>query len=236
MEVGKLVKSRPLGDGLIVLRLLKLDADDDRFVTIFGDFANLIRRSEDACEQAGAQDNPAYADHVIDAECDYLEELIGASFLVLQAKIRRVSVAAEKLRSFMRDKHKIDISVLAHDKVMGLGGPYRGTRCSKVQLIWDVGNYYKHRDEWKTAVWKNDPANEKQFAQPRKTRRAAELVGITKGATGNLRTAFEFFGVHPYSNCGLLAEEVQAWAKDVLQLARTRMETERAKRALSEKK
>jgi hypothetical protein len=44
-----------------------------------------------------------------------------------------------------------------------------------------------------------------------------QKIGIVQSSTGNLRTAFEFFGITPYSNCRLLAEEVQTWSKGVFE-------------------
>jgi hypothetical protein len=227
MAVDQTLKPLPFGGGNPALWRLKHDVEDERFQTIFGDFAHLIRRSELACERAAKQDDPDYRDHVVDGECEYLEELIGASFLVLQAKIRRVFASAEVLRTHMLERRNMDLPSLSRGNLMKLGGPYNGTRLSLVQLIWNVGNYYKHRDEWLGEVWEDDPEREKgRMVQFRDTRRGAEPAGITFGSTGNLRTAYEFFGVHPYSKCAGLAENVQAWAKDVLSLARTQIATE----------
>lgn len=80
------------------LWLLKHERDDDRFLQIFGDFASLIRRSEKACEKAAEQGDQDYAQFIGESEAEYLEEIIGASFLLLQAKIRRVCSATERLQ------------------------------------------------------------------------------------------------------------------------------------------
>jgi hypothetical protein len=67
------------------LWLLKHQVNDERFLQIFADFAKLIRRSEKTVKGASRRDNPDYADFVADTESEYLEEIIGASFLMLQA-------------------------------------------------------------------------------------------------------------------------------------------------------
>jgi hypothetical protein len=204
------------------LWLLKHEVDDERFQQIVGDFAGLIRRSERACKKAAEQGNPDYAEAVADTESDYLEELVGASFLVLQAKIRRVAKAAERLVTFMNEQHGLTVNGLDYNSIFSLGGNYRKTGHTRIELIWAVGNYYKHRDEWDADVWKNrspgvqgrDP-----HRQSRGTRQTIEKIGIVQFSTGNMRTAYEFFGIAPYSECEKLAEKVQVWAKKVYQRA-----------------
>ena len=46
-----------------------------------------------------------------------------------------------------------------------------------------------------------------------------EKLGIVQHSTGNMRRAYEFFGIKPYSKCEKLAEKVQAWAVKVYQRA-----------------
>ncbi|NEV75926.1 hypothetical protein DYI24_02555 [Rhodopseudomonas sp. BR0C11] len=202
------------------LWLLKHEVDDEQFLRIICDFARLIRRSEKACDEAARQDNPNYRAFVIDAECDYLEELVGSSFLLLQAKIRRVRRAAKELNAFMNDQHGLAVDI-QDEKIINLHGSYRNSEHSQIKLIWEIGNYYKHRDEWDHEVWEDVPAQGRDpLEQPRRTRRTVQAIGIVQFSTGNLRQAYEFFEIQPYSKCEKLAKEVQAWAKDVYQLAK----------------
>jgi hypothetical protein len=204
------------------LWLLKYEVEDERFQQIVADFASLIRRSERACEKATKQGNPDYADAIADTESDYLEEVIGASFLVLQAKIRRVVMAAERLVTFMNEQHGLTVDGLDRQSIYALGGNHRKTGHSRIELIWAVGNYYKHRDEWDAEVWKNSSPGAQgrdRHRQPRSTRQTVEKVGIVQFSTGNMRRAYEFFGIEPYSKCEKLAAKVQAWAKEVYQRA-----------------
>ncbi len=204
------------------LWLLKYEVEDERFQQIVSDLAGLISRSERACKKAARGGNADYADAVAETEADYLEEVIGASFLVLQAKIRRVAVAAERLATFLREQHGLTVKGLDQQSVFSLGGSCRKTGSSRIQLIWAVGNYYKHRDEWDAEVWKNRPTGTQgrdPHRQSRGTRQTVEKVGIVQFSTGNMRSAYEFFGIEPYSKCEKLAEKVQVWAKKVYQRA-----------------
>jgi hypothetical protein len=60
--------------------------------------------------------------------------------------------------------------------------------------LWDIGNYYKHRDEWSVEVWREKRRGEKDgpLRQNRRTRRSVQRVGIVHNSTGNMRTAYEF--------------------------------------------
>jgi hypothetical protein len=158
------------------LWLLKHEVDDDRFLQIIGDFAGLIRRSERACKKAAAQDNPDYAQFVADSESDYLEEIVGASFLVLQAKIRRVDQAVKRLVAFMHEQYGLSVSGLDHRSIFALNGNFRGTSHSLIELIWTVGNYYKHRDEWDAKVWKDEPAKTQGHDPLRRYRGTRRIV------------------------------------------------------------
>jgi len=51
----------------IKLRLLKHEVDDERFLQIFADFAELIRRSERAYSNASLSGNAEYADLVAES-------------------------------------------------------------------------------------------------------------------------------------------------------------------------
>jgi hypothetical protein len=223
MPVHELLKTTPFGRGNIALWKLKHEVDDDRFLKIFSDLAQLIRRSEKACECAARQDNPAYEEFVAEVESDYLEELIGASFIVLQAKIRRVVSAAISLHDHLLAQ-QIDLSDLSVRNVRKLGGRYKRKNASLIELIWDVGNFYKHRDEWPHDVWRDKAGNEnRRLDGSRRTRKSVERVGITFGSTGNMRTAYTFFDIDPFSKCERLAEQVQEWAVQVHVRARSQL-------------
>jgi hypothetical protein len=229
MAIDALLKPRPFGGGNPTLWHLKYEVDDDRFLRIFKDIARVIGRSEKAYEKATEQNNPDYEEFVAEVESDYLEEIIGASFIVLQAKIRRVTSSALIFYKEMKDDHQIDIQELSSiDHIRKLGGRYKRKQASLIQLIWDVGNYYKHRDEWPVEVWREKHRGEREgsLKRDRRTRRSVQRVGIVHNSTGNMRTAYEFFGIDPYSKCEQLAGNVQEWAAQVYKTAHERLKAE----------
>ncbi|MGA7807072.1 hypothetical protein [Bradyrhizobium sp.] len=155
-----------------------------------------------------------------DTEADYIEELVGASFLILQAKIRRVAEASERLVAFMSEQYAMEIKGLDRQSVFKLGGIYRKTGHSRIALIWAVANYYKHRDEWEAEVWQVPPTQGRDpHRQSRGTRETVEKLGVTQFSTGNMRKAYEFFRIKPYSKCEKLAEKVQDWSEKIYRRA-----------------
>jgi len=190
---------------LHILRdILRHNVDDERFLQIFADFARLIRTSVKLCERD---------DDFPEDEVNYIEELLGLSFVLLQAKIRRVGKAAAGV-----SKAAAKASPLAPSNVRALGGPYKDTGKSLAELIWAVGNYYKHCDEWNREVWEDKKADEQKndsLKQSRNTRRIIEEVGIKRRSTGNMRTAYDFFEIDWASDCTPLAAKVQEWANAV---------------------
>jgi hypothetical protein len=180
------------------LRLLKYEVDDTKLSDLLDDLTCSIRRSEIACEKAD-ETNPEIADAISENETAYIEELIGISLVALQTKICRFRETAK------------DFSI----NPMNIGDEFSGTGRTLIGPIWHIANYYKHRDEWSDEVWDDTTTTERGIEQARRTRRIVQQVGIEKSSTGNLRTAFEFFGVYPYSNCGQLAKKVQEWAEAV---------------------
>jgi hypothetical protein len=179
---------------------LRHNVDDEHFLHIFADFAKLIHTSVKLHEHADALLEDA------EDEINYIEELLGLSFVLLQAKIRRVSEAAAKA------------SPLKPSDARALGRPYKNTGKSLAELIWAVGNYYKHRDEWDREVWKVKKADEQEnntLRQSRKTRSIIEQLGVERRSACNMRKAYDFFDIDWASNCTPLASRVQEWATAV---------------------
>jgi len=199
----------------ICTRLLECDVKDDTVTRVMDDIAQSIRHLERRFEEASKksdQDDQWFWD----GENDYLEKLIGVSFIVLQSKIRRVASSAASFDK--RLKKFFDLSIAGFETqsaVRALGDTYKGTGSTLVQQIWDTANYFKHRDEWPSEVWEEDndrKGEANQIMNSRNTRKSVARIGIEKSSTGNMRTAYEFMGAVPYSNCECLVERVQEWA------------------------
>ncbi|MBR0649227.1 hypothetical protein GXW78_06105 [Roseomonas terrae] len=195
------------------MQILRHEVRDDRFIRIIEDFARLVVSSEDACARAMESGRDDFADAVISTETDYLEDLIGAIFLMLQTKIRRVGVAACETSEALTAGHGAAKRWPDARAVRAESGNYKNTGHPLIELVWAVGNYFKHQDEWAHDVW-TPQGNSRDV----KTRKMVEAVGIVESSTGNMRTALAFLGVDPHS-CGKLAQDVQNWADEILRSA-----------------
>jgi hypothetical protein len=192
------------------LRILEFDVEGDNICNVLNSLISLIRLSEDKCDKAtlsarpgGAHDD--YAEHVYDQEGANIEELIGAVLLMLQARIRRVKRSSKK--AGIKDDLLLKDSANKHES----------HAFSLVEIVWDLANYYKHRDDWNSAVW-DDEEKANKFSV--KTRKSVKRVGVVRGGTANLRTALESLSTSDYSQSAQsLNEGIQSWAKRMLQMA-----------------
>jgi hypothetical protein len=135
----------------------------------------------------------------------------------MQTKIRRVIGTTQELLARIEEETGVGFNSPAGLRAMG--GDYKGTGNSLPQLVWDLGNYYKHRDEWIEAVWRDKRPGEDEsgaLKQSRRTRRSVERLGIKRRSGENMRTAFAFFGIAPGPECKKLAEAVQEWGGGVV--------------------
>lgn len=228
----QLLRPTPLSGGNSYLWGLKHEVEDDRYIRILDDIAKLMRISELACDEATKNGPEEYARIVTDAECDYIEELIGAAFLILQAKIRRVVNAAIQLAAAMKSQQHIEIPSLIDDRrIKEIGGGYKGTDTSLISYVWALANYFKHRDDWTHDVWAPEeelaefPPQNKPRAYELKTRQIVQHGGIVEFSTGNMRTGFEFLDINPYSSCAKLAKGVQQWADEVYKFGKAELKS-----------
>ena len=220
-------RSEPLSLPVLkrVIAKARLDSElrDDGLLVILEDLGRLMAQSERRCEHAARHNDQELAEHVIDDEVGYIEELIGSAFLLLQTKIRRVIEVAKSLEAALRGAGRDQTAELASDHdIRAVQGNFGATTKSLVALIWAVANYYKHRDEWPVEAWRDrrpDEAIDRRFERDRRTRRTVQLLGVERAGNGNMRRCLEFLGVHPYSDCSKLGQQVQSWAADVAAIA-----------------
>jgi hypothetical protein len=74
----------------LLILILRRAVEDDTVTQLMDDLARPIRRCEDICDETNKNDDQ---DDAL-KELDYVEDLIGVSFVALQTKIRRVSSSA----------------------------------------------------------------------------------------------------------------------------------------------
>jgi hypothetical protein len=122
----------------VKLRLLDLAVESDVHASVLEELGRVIMRCDERI--AGAPTD----DFAIDMNCDLIESLLGTAYFVCQTKITSVTATAAALVG--KDDHEI----------RRMGDRFN-SEFSKVEVLWPLGNYFKHRDEWELSEF---PSNQ----------------------------------------------------------------------------
>jgi hypothetical protein len=80
-----------------------------------------------------------------------------------------------------------------------------------VDVLWALGNYFKHREEWDRAEWK-----ELKLKRPGKdTIPVLEAIGLQKSSSGNLRRGAEALGNAGFTELSVFEDIIRQWANEV---------------------
>jgi len=212
-----------------------MQASDQIATRLIREYEGVISKSKRICRDAEISQNDDYLEFVTTEEGEFLEDVIGSIFIILQTKIRRVAALAKDLGECIKDQKGVDIPFLLKDKDIKLiGKPYANTDMTFCYCVWEAANYYKHRDEWSDETWysddelfekygsmKNVPYNVKKS---RITRQNVEKLGVRNYSTGNMRNMYKAMGVSDYEDCKILIDEITIWSKEVYVTVRGELE------------
>jgi hypothetical protein len=187
---------RPRSAFSVKLRLLEAAADSDVHASVLDELGRAIKK----CDQRIAA-SPS-DDVAVDMNCELVEALLGTAHVVCQVKITAITEAAIELIG------KADHEIRAM-------GPSFNTAFSKVEVLWALGNYFKHRDEWELSEWAA-PTGFRKFTIP-----ALKAAGLHASSTGNLRTGAEALGDRVYSQTAVFRQIVDDWAAEVARAVRS---------------
>ena len=139
-------KGRTLLD--VSLRLLDLAIDDEMYLAVLGPLAKGIGIAKSRVDEISDLDFKQFGEPLIDLETDLIENLLGATYVVCQAKITAVAQAAVNVRKAALAEN-LTVNAFG-DQRSGVHrlGPNFDTTYSKIEILWSLGNYFKHRDEW----------------------------------------------------------------------------------------
>jgi hypothetical protein len=189
-------------EGLDDLHAAKNDSAEQVLTGIGG----AIRRATSHISDANKSGDRDYVDHVADQECDMIEALLGTAFVVCQTYISAVVAAALRLTKHANDQNlsatKLPTSAFA---LMAKGEPFNA-QYSKITVLWELGNFFKHRDEW-GYKWP------KEKSRNSRTVNAIKVAGLQQGSTGNLRNGATALGNPHFDNCNHFADIAASWAK-----------------------
>jgi hypothetical protein len=183
------------------LRLLDfaLGAEADGYESVLVTLGEGIRKSVRLINRAPENDL------LVDAETDFIENMLGTVYVVCQNAINAVVQASLE---DVPDKELFGSGTRKNveSKVRALG-PRFNRKFSKIEVLRQLGNYFKHRDEWHPISWKGASSW---------TLKAIKAAGLRPGSSGgNLRRAAEALGNSDYSDVTLFVEIIRAWSEDV---------------------
>jgi hypothetical protein len=93
--------------------------------------------------------------------------------------------------------------------VRALDPQFDGTY-SKVEVIWQLANYFKHQEQWNSDMWVN-PTRSARWTIP-----VITLVGLScGGSSSNLRIGAEALGNTAYSDVNVFSQIVRDWSTNV---------------------
>jgi hypothetical protein len=173
------------------------DAYEDVLIALGAGIRKVAKRIERARE-----DDDAF----IDDATQIIENMLGTTYVVCQNEITAVVQAA--LRVDDAAKASIFLGSNAAERkssVRALGAKF-DVRFSNVEVLWHLGNYFKHREEWDPVTW--DGAN--SF-----TLNTIRAAGLEPGCSGNLRQGAEALGNTEYSDMDVFQQTIRTWGDDV---------------------
>jgi len=185
------------------LKLLELAVDGDGLERVLHPIEEAIRASFLRMEDA--DDGSEFADIVEEEEADVVENLLGAAFVVCQARIAKITTRFVRLETacgapLPGGPHKKHTVVRRQSPTVG------ATTYTTVELINHVANYYKHHSEW------HRPWSAIADPMTKRTRDAVISLGADEAAIGNMRRLTrELTGDDDLSNLEPLVEAVVTW-------------------------
>jgi len=187
----------------IRLRLLDyaIGAEADGYENVLGTLGGGIRKSVKRIDRAPNDDM------LVDVETEFLENMLGTVYVVCQNEITAVVQAALKVADTAPKKtifhgrpgKNRESSVRALE-------PQFDKNLSKVEVLWQLGNYFKHREEWERSTWKGGS---------KWTVQAIKAAGLRPGSSGNLRQGAHALGNTAYTNVAVFQEIIRSWSENV---------------------
>ena len=181
--------------------LLELLVDHDQIVaSVVGEFSSLYAM---LCKRRAAidQGDPSSQVDAEDYACDYnrstliIEGVLCGCLVILQTEIARVAtLVCGDLNCQTSDVRCLDSST------------FRGT--SRIELIWSLSNYLKHRDEWPRSKTELDQRQRRQYDT---------LFGVGEGCPLQMQPGFAetlaraAFGCSEESGLGPILNCVEEW-------------------------
>jgi len=142
----------------LLLNLLDHAVDDDTHASVLSTLAAGISAAATKIEQIAS---PEIAQVVAEDEVEVIESLLGTAYVLCQTPPTAVTQARKQALD-----DGLEFSAFGCDpqEVRALGDHFNA-QYSKVEVVWALANYFKHRDEWHRSTWTKPPRrNERTVA------------------------------------------------------------------------
>ena len=138
-----------------------------------------IKEAANRIERASKSKPEDYAEFILDLQCELIENLLGAQFVVCQTKINSVSGATLSIYEELAKKSTKKYPTKVH-QIHATGENIGELSC--ITGIVALANYFKHSSEWSFNNWKDPKGKSKH------TIIEIKKLGLRPFSSGNLRT------------------------------------------------
>lgn len=201
---------------------LRLVIGECAYENVISSLSQSLISSEDYVKKSLESECDDFIEAVMDEYLPITESLIGVAYVVCQTQMSNVIAAASALRPHLdQESKKFGAFSEKPYSIIALGHTSCQPGCrTKVELVWALGNYFKHRDEW-PYDWDTLP-RDKLSKQSRPTVEMLKEVGLGARNSHILRGGLEKLndGASP-NNLLVLVEIVDAWSAYVLDVCTT---------------
>jgi hypothetical protein len=193
----------------VLLRILDYAIQNDAHAEVLDVVGRGIDAAVARINRATETGPDEYAEAVTDTEIEIIEGLLGTAYVVCQTQITAITQAALRCRA----QAIIDGFTFTAFGSQGYDvrriGPRFDSKSSKIELLWALANYFKHRDEWSPDSWA-DPQG-----QQRRTIPVIIAAGLEPRSNGNLRSGAKALGHSDYVDMSVLQTLIREWADQV---------------------
>jgi len=198
----------------IFLHLLDYVIQNDTHPEVLDVLGRGIKAAAARIDRAAKSGSDDYAEAVIDTETEIVEGLLGAAYVVCQTQITAIAQAALDCRARIIEDSLTFTAFGDRDYEVRRMGPRFDAQWSKIELLWALANYFKHRDEWSPNSWTN-PQGLEQHTVP-----VILAAGLKSSSTGNLRSGAAALGNPNYEDVSVFQSLIREWADEVREAIR----------------
>ncbi len=156
---------------------------------------------------------------MIDDECGYVEDLLGAVLVMGQRYLTETTSRILRLDDHVQRDTGASWSLPTrrYPLLAGYGPVAPGDASVRLGVGVNAGaNFFKHSSEW-SRPWVD------LEGQPKRTFEVVERLGVEQSSTGNLRSIAEGLGITDYDDVRPLTNGLDAWRDDLLRAVRVEL-------------